>query len=285
MPKLSELRAAIVGCLCVLLFATNALAQDVISRDLYEDRLRNDGNKITFCYNNAGILADFDKALAQAIGDALLAEVSFFTVKEGDLRGTVPRLDYRIPLSEQQIFYMMAEYCDAFMGFIVTDRNPGWLMVSRPYMSLDPILVTTNPDIETAADLPADARIGTRMMSSGDVELISFIAAGGIAAEWTRVPYYDPMMAIERMLAGKNDAAMIWGQGLYHFADGDLESKGLYRVSPLPFPVRAREIGVATRTRDGYLNSLLGDAIEALLADGTVDALLREHALAPPEGG
>lgn len=285
MSRNPAMRMSALGlALCTAVSATTAWSQDVISRDLYEDRLRNDGNKITFCYNTAGMMAEFDRALAQTIGDALLAEVAFFTVDRNDYRGTLPRLDYRIPLSPEQIFFMMAEHCDAFMGFLVNNRTPEWMVVTRPYLSVTPVMVTTDPEIKAASDLPADARIGTRMMAGGDTELISFIAAGGAAKAWKRVPYFDPMLAIERLREGVNDVAMIWSPGLYALTGGDPGAEGLYPLDKLPFPARATELGIATRTQDGYLNTLLSDAIAALEADGTIEALMIAHTLVPKSG-
>ncbi|MDT8858126.1 hypothetical protein RNZ50_24450 [Paracoccaceae bacterium Fryx2] len=54
-------------------------------------------------------------------------------------------------------------------------------------------------------------------------------------------------------------------------------------LASLPFEVKLIEIGIATRSQDTWLNTLLGDGIATLIADGTLDTLLQAHHLQPAE--
>ncbi|MGZ9810201.1 hypothetical protein ACXN5S_07020 [Pseudoroseicyclus sp. H15] len=277
-----RLTAAVL--VAVTAVSTAAAAQEgIISRDLYQDRLRNDGNKITFCYNPFGMMADFERELAETLGMALLAEVDFFEIRRGDLQTIQSQYDYRIPLTVDQIFYMFVQYCDAFTGFLVNDRNPEWISVTRPYLSADTVIFSRDAEAEDAGDLPEDTRIGTRMLAPGDAQLINYLSAqnGG----WTRVPYYDNALVLERIEDGTNTVGMMWLPGLLNATGGDPEAAGYHILPQMPFQVRSVDVGIATRSQDSFLNATLSDAIAALEADGTIEALLVAHDLARPGGG
>ncbi len=276
--------AAMLGALVP---AERLLAQspDIISRDLYEERLRQEGNRIVFCYNMAGMMAEFEQDLAREIGQALLAEVRFETVKEGDFMVMPPPYDYRMPLSEDQIFLLMAERCDAFMGFHLSESNPEWLLVSRPYLVAETVMVASDPDYRVVEDIPFGERLGVRMMAPGDTQLINLVGAMPDDRRWRRGAFFNNEMLLDKLLDGSLAAGLIWEPGLYYATDGDPEAHGLYLMDAIPFPVRAVEIGIATRVQDTYLNNLLGDAISALVADGTVTELMERHNLRPSAGG
>ena len=50
---------------------------------------------------------------------------------------------------------------------------------------------------------------------------------------------------------------------------------------PPPFDLLETEFGVGMRSVDSYLSTTVGQAIDSLRADGTIEALLFEHLLAP----
>ncbi|NDV01192.1 transporter substrate-binding domain-containing protein [Pseudoroseicyclus tamaricis] len=277
-------RALAAASVAGMALSTAAAAQEgIISRDIYQDRLRNDGNKITFCYNPFGMMAGFERELAETLGMALLAEVDFFEISRGDLQTIQSEYDYRIPLTVDQIFYMFVQYCDAFMGFLVNDRNPEWVTVSRPYLSAETVIFSRDEDADEIGDLPGDTRIGTRMMAPGDAQLINFLSAQ--RADWTRVPYYDNALVLERIEDGSNTAGMMWLPGLLNATGGDPEAAGYHILPQMPFQVRSVDVGIATRAQDSFLNTTLSDAIAALQADGTIEAMLVAHDLARPDGG
>jgi polar amino acid transport system substrate-binding protein len=286
MPLLSKtaFHVATLGA-ALTLISGSAFAQsfDIVPRDLYTERMRQEGSKLVFCINPEGVLAPFERDLAQAIGQSVLAEVEFYEVGARDWPTRPLPLDYRIVLTEQQMFIMLAQECDGFMGFLLSPSNPDWMTISQPYLSARTVLVTRS-DAAELAEVPFGERIGVRMMAAGDNRLIQYLGAQPEDRSWGRTPYPDNQLMLERLVDGTIGAGMIWEYGLFGATEGDPEAAGFSYSYDLPFPVDPIEIGIATRAEDSYLNNLLSDSIAALRADGTIDALLAENGLTDKSG-
>ncbi|QJR18147.1 substrate-binding periplasmic protein [Pelagibacterium halotolerans] len=267
------------------LFAGSAFAQsfDIVPRDLYTERMRQEGSKLVFCINPEGVLAAFERDLAQAIGQSLLAEVEFYEVGARDWPTRPLPLDYRIVLTEQQMFIMLAQECDGFMGFLLSASNPDWMTISQPYLSAQTVLVTRS-ESAALADIPFGETIGVRMMAAGDNRLIQYLGAQAEESTWRRTPYPDNELMLERLIDGTISAGMIWEYGLFGATGGDPQAAGFSYSYDLPFPVDPIEIGIATRAEDTYLNTVLSEAIDALEADGTIEMLLAENGLTDANG-
>lgn len=286
MPLLSKTASRIgLAVIAATLFAGSALAQsfDIVPRDLYTERMRQEGSKLVFCINPQGVMAPFERDLAEAIGQSLLAEIEFYEVGAGDWPTRPLPLDYRIVLTEQQMFIMLAQECDGFMGFLLSPSNPTWMTISQPYLTARTVLATRS-ESAALADIPFGERIGVRMMAAGDNRLIQYLAAQPEGSSWGRTPYPDNELMLERLVDGTIGAGMIWEYGLFGATDGNPEAAGFSYSYDLPFPVDPIEVGIATRAEDTYLNNLLSEAIGALRADGTVDTLLAENGLTDVSG-
>lgn len=271
--------------LALSLMAGASLAQsvEIVPRELYTERMRQEGNKLIFCVNPQGVLAQFERDLAEAVGQSLLADVQFYEIGERDWPTRPLPYDYRLMLDEQQMFIMLAQECDGFMGFLLSPSNPGWMTISQPYLTARSVLVTRS-DAADLAEVPFGERIGVRMMAAGDNRLIQYLAAQPEDRSWSRTPYPDNQLMLERLVDGTIGAGMIWEYGLFGATQGDPEAAGFSYTYDLPFPVDPIEIGIATRAEDTYLNNLLSDSIAALRADGTIDALLAENGLTDKSG-
>lgn len=266
--------------LALSLMAGASLAQsvEIVPRELYTERMRQEGNKLIFCINPQGVLAQFERDLAEAVGQSLLADVQFYEIGERDWPTRPLPYDYRLMLDEQQMFIMLAQECDGFMGFLLSPSNPAWLTVTGSYLSARTVLTTHGEDA-AFAEIPNGETIGVRMMAAGDNRLIQYLAARPESESWRRTPYPDNELLLERLADGTIAAGMIWEYGLFGATGGDPAAAGYSYTYDLPFPVDPIEIGIATRSEDSYLNGLLSDAIAALEADGTIDDLLRENGL------
>ncbi len=276
----------------VALSATAVVAQDgddimYLPRDTYRERLFQEGNTITFCYNPDAMMAAFEQDVARAIGDALLVDVSIITMPDPLM--TTPPLDHRHPLMPVQLFVLLAEHCSAFMGYALTGHEPDWLMLTRPYMRSNYVLLVTDPTYSRLEDVPYDRPVGARGMSTIDNRLINFNQARPEAQRWQRHPYYTNDVVMARVQDGTVGAGLVWEPALYFATEGDPEAHGFRIIRNMPFEAPPLEIGIATRSNNTYLNNLLSDAIAALLQDGTIDRLLEAHHLklsdAPGSGG
>jgi polar amino acid transport system substrate-binding protein len=279
--------AAIAVAVLAALLVTNAgLAfaqfEDMPPRDVYRERGRTRGDQVSLCVNSAAMMASFDVALARQIASRLLLIPNVIEIKTW--HPTEP-LDYRLPLSFEEIYIEFAERCDGFMGFTLAQGYPSWLIVTRPYLSTRTVLVATSPEFRKLADIPVSRPLGTRMLGVVDNQFIMYLQSLPEKSRWQRLPYFNNKMLLDRLLDRTVAAAFVWEPALYRATEGDPVSKGIH-VIPAPFALLETEFGIGLRSNDAYLAVTLGQAIDSLRADGTIDRLLVEHTLAakPPSG-
>ena len=277
-------RPAIVAMLAVLVCfasgAASAQGMEIPPRDTYQDRGRgSQGNKVALCVNGAAMMASFDAALARELASALLLTAEVIEVKTW--RPTEP-LDYRLPLMLEEIYIQFAEQCDGFMGFTLAQGYPEWMTITRPYLTTRTVLVTTSADHRKLADIPATRPLGTRILGGVDNQLIMYLQSMPEKARWQRLGYYNNKILIDRLLDGTVAAAFVWEPALYRATGGKPEAAGLH-IIPSPFEPMQTELGIGLRSHDAFLSTTLGQAIDALRADGTIDRLLSEHGLAAPK--
>jgi polar amino acid transport system substrate-binding protein len=223
------------------------------------------------------MMASFEKALGEQIASRLLLTPNVIALKTW--HPTEP-LDYRIPLSFEEIYIEFAERCDGFMGFTLAQGYPSWLIITRPYLSTRVILAATSPEFRKLGDIPVNRPIGTRMLGGVDNQLIVYLQSLPEKSRWQRLPYFNNKMLLDRLLDRTVAAAFVWEPALYRATDGDPQSKGIHVIPP-PFELSQTELGIGLRSNDAYLATTLGQAIDSLRADGTIDRLLVEHVLAP----
>jgi len=262
----------------VLMLAPHgAKAQNVeIFRPLFEDRLHQQGDGFALCVNTLSMTAPFERALAAAIGDVLLTDVKVIDIEPA---APVRPLDTALSYSAEQIYILMAEQCDGFMGFTIAAGYPDWLTVSRPYLVGENMMVAKNEPVSRLEDIATTRPVGSRFGNPGDASLLAYLQSLPEARRWKRFAYGENQLLLDRLNDGTVAAAMVWAPMLHFATEGDPAAHG-YRTIAVPFNVTSTQVGIGLRTIDSYLKEELGDAIKALVEDGTMDALLREHHLA-----
>jgi polar amino acid transport system substrate-binding protein len=271
--------AALAALFCISSRAVMAQGMEIPSRDLYQERGRSQDNKVALCVNGAAMMASFESALARELAAALLLTPSVVEVKTW--RPTEP-LDYRLPLTLEEIYIQFAEQCDGFMGFTLAQGYPDWLTITRPYLTTRTVLATTSPNYRKLADIPVTRPIGTRILGGVDNQVIVYLQSLPERSRWQRLAYYNNKLLIDRLLDGTVAAAFVWAPALYRATGGNLQAAGVH-IIPSPFELSETELGIAVRSHDAFLSVTLGQAIDALRADGTIDRLLAEHGLAAPK--
>jgi polar amino acid transport system substrate-binding protein len=272
--------AVLAVLMCITSGAARAQGADVPPRDVYQERGRSQDNKVALCLNPDAMMASFERALAHELSSALLLTPSVI-----DIKGWAPTepLDYRLPLTFEEIYIQFAERCDGFMGFTLAQGYPDWMTVTRPYLVTRTVIATTAASVRKLADIPLNRPLGTRILGGPDNQVIMYLQSLPEKSRWRRLAYYNNKVLIDRLLDGTVAAAFVWEPALYRATGGKPEAAGL-RVIPSPFELYETEIGIAVRSRDVFLSAALGQAIDALRADGTIDRLLAEQGLAAPKG-
>lgn len=240
------------------------------SRDINDD-------EILFCLNTTSALVEMDREIAQAIGDALLLNVRFHEVKSPFV---IKPYDFRIPLSERDLFVTITNNCQAFMGVrLVPGQIPQWMTVSTPYYASRSVMATTDPAITGFADIAAGSDIGSRLGSPGDAQFSTYLRSLGESGRPRRIPYPSNDVLLERLAEGSVDTVFIWEPALYLAGNGDPASLGIAATFPPPFSVPAIEFGVALLSQDTFVRGLIDEAIVALRADGTLADIIDAHAI------
>jgi len=273
--------ATLAALLCVASSAASAQGVEVPPRDMYQDRGRGgQGNKVALCVNGDAMMASFESALARELASALLLTPTVIEIKAW--RPTEP-LDYRLPLMLEEIYIQFAERCDGFMGFTLAQGYPEWMTITRPYLVTRTVIATNATNVRKLADVPVNRPLGTRILGGVDNQVIMYLQSLPEKSRWPRLAYYNNKLLIDRLLDSTVAAAFVWEPALYRATGGKPEAAGLH-VIPSPFALYETEFGIAVRAHDTFLSATLGQAIDALRADGTIDRLLAEHGLSAPKG-
>lgn len=267
--------ALVAVAACGLLSLSAHAQRPLVPPGMADERRRVSGDELSFCIHSGTLTAEFDEDLAAEVADVLLLEPEFHTIS-----GRSIPYDYRIGLSAEQIFVYLSDNCEAFSGFtLVAGGYPDWLILSRPYLRSTFVLAVTDPDTISLSSIPAGAKIGTRGVTSADIQFALYNQSLPSNQRWRRLPYPDNELLIQRLLDGAIDAAIIWEPALYAATNGDPEAAGIAiaRIDGFDPPNVSFSFGL--RSRDTLLRALIDDAITALLEDGVVETLLNEHGI------
>ena len=264
------------------LFAGVGTAQPVpiedIPPEILRHRLRVAGDSIRFCVHSEALIADFDRAIAAELGSILLLDVDYYEIIPP---ARVPSLDYRMPLSNAELFVFLTDNCDAFLGFtLAAGGYPDWMTFTRGYLRTRFVLAATDQGFNRMGDLPRDQPIGTRSLSQADIHFASFLRSLPEQARWRRFPYPDNAVLVERLLDGTIIAALVWEPALYAATGGNPGNYGVSVISlePMAEPIYL-EFGVALREREAFLRTIFDQGIVALIEEGVVEELLDKHDL------
>lgn len=259
----------------LLLLLGFALAQEPpVPRDLLSNRRSVQGDALTFCLNKDLLAAEFNRAVAQAIGESLLSKVNFFEVKPYN---PTPPFDYSFPVTEQELLIYLSGECQAFTGFNLSyTAYPEWMTFSRVYAETRFVLATLNPDYQDLSDIPADKAIGTRFVSAVDLKLVNFLQSLPTEKRWQKFSFFNNQILLEKLLDGTVEAVFIWEPALKALKDTP-EAEKVRVISTSNFEAPTIQFGMALRSKDTSLRNLLDEAIGSLIQDGTIERLMAEN--------
>ena len=264
------MKISLLAGLLALGMAGAALAQSHgVPAELLNNTRRLDGDRLQVCSDVTGKIRDFDRAVAQAIADAL-----FLTPEFHEGFGGFPTSGDGF-LDELQI--AMTNRCDMMMGMTVQANSPfpDWAVLSRPYASL-PYLLVVRDDYAALTEIPRDRKLGTALSSMGERVFITWNQQQPEARRYVRLPYADMDLMTTRVADGSIAGMVIWAPVFAELQKTNPEADALH-VSPLaPVPETMTRIGILMKARDTWLRSQIDQAIDALVADGTIAAIMAE---------
>jgi len=236
-----------------------------------DNSVRLAGDSIRVCFDRTSVGRAFDEDIAKAIGDALFLNIE---IEEG-FGG--------FPLSGDglldEVTLAMTNSCDLFMGVSVSPNSPvsEAFSLTRPYATLPFVLVVANTEWQSLGDIPKSLRLGTAMASMGEMNYITWAQQQPKPERWIRLPYADFNLMTTRVLDGTIAGMILWQPALSKILQTRDDAQELRVIANTPIPASETRVGALVSSRNSFLRSQVDQAIDALVADGTITELLEKH--------
>ncbi|HLR45992.1 MAG TPA: transporter substrate-binding domain-containing protein [Deinococcales bacterium] len=264
----------------LLFLAAQALAQQAPLGPEYteRDRLRLEGDSLRFCVISDNLPADYHRELATELAATQLLEARIVEVDPP--RPSEP-LDYRLFLEEAQLYYLLANDCEVFMGLALTSSLSrwDWLLTSQPYHVSHSVFVTRDEQLTKWTDLPLDETIGTRVQTSSDIQLATYLTGLSENRRWKRVPNYNNEQPLVQLAEGKIGLALVWEPAVVHFMEEHEDAADFRTLPTEPLGSSQLQLGLGLRSQDSFLQASLDTAISELEALGILDELATRYDL------
>jgi len=261
MPLLAAIGIALVCCAAL----GPAFAQETpFVPDEWKYGRRQAGSTLQYCLDVRDPDLPIARKIGQAIAQALLLEPKPHELGQDSVGEDLDNL-YRVFL----------ESCDIHLGFkLVPDTYPAWLAVTRPYYRTSYILVTTNAQWNSLADMPRAQAIGATIGTAADIRLIQYLQALPADSRWSRFPMGSDELALRALLRNTIGAALVWGPSFWALRQSEPAFANLRIISSKPLADSAVDVGATLLARESFLRSNVDQAIASLTADGTIQSIL-----------
>lgn len=233
---------------------------------------RMDESQFRYCVDPRDPAWQMDGEIADAIAHALLLQPQrYVTPSEFEVEDLT------------RLYAILLEHCDVYMGFkLIPGGYPGWVTLTRPYTEVGYVFVTAKPDIRALADLPPGRPIAGTGGTTAYIRLASYNFALPSAQRWPIFPYGTDQLALDALLAGTVDIALVW-EPSFRAAQQENPAFAPFRVvAPAPLPPTTLGVGALLLKPNTFLRAAIDQAIAALMADGTIPAILSKHKYAAP---
>ncbi len=206
-------------------------------------------------------------AIADAIALALLLEPQRYVV------------DRSYAIEDLTVVYgVMLEHCDVHMGFkLIPEGFPDWVTLTRPYYETQYVFVTADPDLHALADLEPGRPIAVTIGTSAQIRLVSYLMAVPAEDRWPAFPMGTDAMALDALLNGTVDVALVWAPSLWARQREDAAYADLRVIDPNPLPPTTLGVGALLLADETFLRTAVDEAIAALSADGTIAGILQMY--------
>lgn len=230
-----------------------------IGRQLNETQLR-------YCVDPRASGWEVAAAIADAIAAALLLEPERYVVETDIVLQDITN-----------VYGIMVRHCDLHMGFKLIPEGYGeWATLTRAYYETRYVFVTADPDIQSLADLEPPRPIGATVGTSAHIRLVSYLTALPQEERWPTYPMGSNDLALESLLDGTVDVALVWAPSLWAKQREDAAYAGLHIIDPTPLPPTTMGVGALMLSDETFLRTAVDEAIAALADDGTIAGILEE---------
>jgi polar amino acid transport system substrate-binding protein len=225
---------------------------------------RLDESQLRYCVDRRDPDWEVAGAIADAVAMGLLLEPRRYVVESKVVMEDITK-----------VYAIMLEHCDVHMGFkLIPGGYPNWVTVTRPYYETQYVFVTADPDIHALADLAPARPIGATMGTSAHLRLVSFLTALPAEDRWPTYPMGTNDLALESLLNGTVDVALVWAPVLWARQREEPAYAGLRVIDPNPLPPTTLGVGALLLADETFLRTAVDEAIAALSEDGTIAGIL-----------
>jgi len=225
---------------------------------------RLDESQLRYCVDKRDGDWEVAAAIADAIAGALLLEPQRYVVESDLVMEDITR-----------VYALMLEHCDLHMGFkLLPEGYANWATLTAAYYDTQYVFVTADPGLKSMADLKAGRTIGATLGTSAHVRLVSYLTALPSGQRWRAFPMGTNDLALESLLSGSVDVALVWAPVLWGKQRQDPAYANLRVIDPAPLPATTMGVGGLLLADRTFLRSAIDEAIAALRADGTIGKIL-----------
>lgn len=265
MPALS-MRLSLTLC-AALLISTPAYAQVApsVAPELLEPGRRVDGT-ITLCSNPEPLSARMDQALADAIADYLLADV---TLKQIRSPFKIDALAYGANLSLDDLYIYLHNDCDAVFGAVLGVGVPStWATYTIPYLEARFVALTTKQEIDRVDTMPEGTRVGTRSLSQVDLDFAMFAGVQKGLLFPRRMFFATDSMLLDQLAGGGIDIALTWEGAALAYGNETFR-----QIDMGGFRANNVSLSLMLSNTDVYLRQSLDQALTAMATDGVLEEI------------
>lgn len=225
---------------------------------------RLDESQLRYCIDKRDPDWEVAGAIADAIAAALLLEPQRYVVERGYVVEDITN-----------VYAVMLEHCDVYMGFkLIPEGYASWITLTRAYYDAQYVFVATDPALQSLADLPPGRPIGATVGTTAHIRLVSYLSALPADKRWPAYPMGTNEQALESLVNGSVDVALVWAPSLWGRQRSDPAYAGLHGIDPAPLPPTTLGVGAVVLADQKFLRSAIDEAIAALAADGTLGGIL-----------
>ncbi len=228
---------------------------------------RLDESQLRYCVDRRDPDWEVAAAIADAIAQGLLLEPQRYVVESKVVIEDITK-----------VYAILLEHCDFHMGFkLIPGGFSNWATLTRPYYETQYVFVTADPDIHALADVAPARPIGATMGTSAHIRLVSYLTALPAEDRWPTYPMGTNDRALETLLNGTVDVALVWAPNLWAKQREDPAYADLHVIDPNPLPPTTLGVGALMLANETFLRTALDEAIAALSEDGTIAGILEKY--------
>lgn len=226
---------------------------------------RMDESVLRYCVDQRDSDWEVANEIANAIAGALMLEPKQYLVKR-----TFVVEDFTV------LYGMLLEHCDIHMGFKLIPGGviPNWVTMTRPYYETQYVFVAADTNINKLADLAPGGLIGATMGTSAHIRLVSYLRALPSEQRWPTYPFGTNDLALEALLKGTVDVALVWAPTLWAQQLKDPNYEKLHVIDPSPQLPTRLGVGAILLSDETFMRAAIDEAISALVSDGTIQKII-----------